>query len=184
MTFSTLDRLECPRCGATHDASVRQGLCPACGSPLLARYDLGRGDQQPRGRVAGRAPDLWRYHELLPVGGAEHVVTLGEGMTPLLAAPRLGAELGLPRLLVKDDGLLPTGSFKARGAAVGVSRAQRARCTRGWPCRRTATPAPPGRRTPPGPGCIATRRDAGRRADHHPGRDRGRPAATCAWSTA
>ena len=58
------------------------------------------------------------------VGGAEHVVTLGEGMTPLLPAPRLGAELGFARLMVKDDGLLPTGSFKARGAAVGVSRAR------------------------------------------------------------
>ena len=123
MTFSTLDRLECPRCRATYDAFVLQGLCPADGSPLLARYDLDRVTSSPA-EISGRAPDLWRYHELLPVGAAEHVVTLGEGMTPLLAAPRLGAELGLPRLMVKDDGLLPTGSFKARGAAVGVSRAK------------------------------------------------------------
>jgi len=95
----------------------------------LARYDLARVGTDPRS-IAGRAPDLWRYHELLPVSAAEHVVTLGEGMTPLLPAPRLGAELGLPRLLVKDDGLLPTGSFKARGAAVGVSRAKELGATR------------------------------------------------------
>ena len=84
MTFSTLDHLECPRCGATYDADVLQGLCPADGSPLLARYDLTASPAAPR-TIAGRAPDLWRYHELLPVSGAEHVVTLGEGMTPLLA---------------------------------------------------------------------------------------------------
>jgi threonine synthase len=123
MTFSALDHLECPRCAATYDAHVLQGLCPADGSPLLARYDLTRVSTDPRA-IAERPPDLWRYHELLPVSGPEHVVTLGEGMTPLLPAPRLGAEIGLPRLLVKDDGLLPTGSFKARGAAVGVSRAK------------------------------------------------------------
>jgi threonine synthase len=129
VTFSALDHLECPRCGATYDATVLQGLCPGDGSPLLARYDLARVDTDTRS-IAGRAPDLWRYHELLPVSAAEHVVTLGEGMTPLLPAPRLGAELGLPRLLVKDDGLLPTGSFKARGAAVGVSRAKELGATR------------------------------------------------------
>ena len=121
--FSTLDHLECPRCGATHDAAVLQGLCPACASPLLARYDLSAVRATPA-EVGTRPPDLWRYHELLPVSGPEHVVSLGEGMTPLLPAPRLGAELSIPRLLVKDDGLLPTGSFKARGAAVGVSRAR------------------------------------------------------------
>jgi threonine synthase len=121
--FSALDHLECPRCGATHDATVLQGLCPLCASPLLARYDLSEVRATPA-EVGARPPDLWRYHELLPVSGPDHVVTLGEGMTPLLPARRLGAELGIERLLVKDDGLLPTGSFKARGAAVGVARAR------------------------------------------------------------
>jgi threonine synthase len=120
--WSALDHLACPRCGDTHDAAVRQGVCPSCGSPLLARYDLS-AVTTTREEVAGRPPDLWRYHELLPVSGPEHVVTLGEGMTPLLPAPRLGAELGVRRLLVKDESALPTSSFKARGAAVGVSRA-------------------------------------------------------------
>src|SRR5690349_2427011 len=123
MTFSALDHLECPRCGTTYDAFVLQGVCPADGSPLLARYDLGKVTGSPSD-VVGRTADLWRYHELLPVSGPEHIVSLGEGLTPLLPAPRLGAELGLPQLMIKDDGLLPTGSFKARGAAVGVSRAK------------------------------------------------------------
>ncbi len=122
-TYSSLDHLECPRCGATHDASVWQDVCRACGSPLLARYDLA-GVTVTRDDVAARPPDLWRYHELLPVSAPAHVVTLGEGMTPLLAAPRLGEALGIEGLLVKDEGLLPTGSFKARGAAMGVSRAK------------------------------------------------------------
>ena len=69
------------------------------------------------------APDLWRYHELLPVSDASRVVSLGEGMTPLLALPRLGQSIGVPGLRMKDEGLTPTGTFKARGAAVGVSRA-------------------------------------------------------------
>ena len=123
MTFSALHHLDCPRCHTSYDAHVLQGLCSADGSPLLARYDLDAVAASP-GDLSGRAPDLWRYHELLPVSSPEHVVTLGEGMTPLLPAPRLGADLGLDRLWVKDDGLLPTGSFKARGAAVGVSRAK------------------------------------------------------------
>jgi threonine synthase len=122
-TYSALDHLECPRCGATYDATVLQGVCPGDGSPLLARYDLDGVAIKPAD-LAGRAPDLWRYHELLPASDPAHVVTLGEGMTPLLSAPRLGAALGIDRLLVKDEGLLPTGSFKARGAAMGVTRAK------------------------------------------------------------
>jgi threonine synthase len=122
--FSFLADLECPRCGATHDADVPQNLC-ACGSPLLARYDLPvLAAARTFDDMAARPPDLWRYHELLPVRAPEHVVSLGEGMTPLVALPRLGARLGVPRLLMKDESLVPTGSFKARGAAAGVSRAR------------------------------------------------------------
>jgi threonine synthase len=100
-----------------------QGTC-SCGAPLLARYDAERVlAQTDRDDMAARPPDLWRYHELLPVSAASQVVTLGEGMTPLLAMPRLGHALGVPRLLMKDEGLIPTGTFKARGAAIGVSRA-------------------------------------------------------------
>ncbi len=121
--YSGLSHLECGRCGTRHDATTQQGLCD-CGSPLLARYDLERVAAKLRpADLATRPPDLWRYRELLPVAEPGHVVSLGEGMTPLLALPRLGAELGLPGLLLKDEGLIPTGTFKARGAAVGVSRA-------------------------------------------------------------
>jgi threonine synthase len=122
--YSALAFLECSRCPATsYDAGRIQGTCD-CGAPLLARYDLERaavlsGPDQ----IAARPPSLWRYHELLPVRSAGSVVSLGEGLTPLLPMERLGAALGAPRLLMKDEGALPTGTFKARGAAVGVSRA-------------------------------------------------------------
>ena len=121
MPYSALSHLDCSRCGARYDADQVQGTC-SCGSPLLARYDLSLVQACPRD-IAGRPADLWRFHELLPVRAAGHVVSLGEGMTPLLALPRLGRELGVPNLLMKDEGLIPTGTFKARGAAVGVSRA-------------------------------------------------------------
>ncbi len=123
MPYSALSHLDCSRCSARYDADQVQGTC-SCGAPLLARYDLEQvaGQVSPR-EIAGRPPDLWRYHELLPVRHASNVVSLGEGMTPLVPVPRIGRELGVPGLLMKDEGLLPTGTFKARGAAVGVSRA-------------------------------------------------------------
>jgi len=119
-----LTHLECPRCGATHDADRPQNLC-ACGSPLLARYDLAAVRRAVRPDDLARRPaDLWRYRELLPVADDRYVTTFGEGWTPLLPAARYGESIGIPHLLVKDEGLVPTGSFKARGAAVGVSRAR------------------------------------------------------------
>ncbi|WP_249019624.1 threonine synthase [Conexibacter sp. S30A1] len=122
--FSYLETLECSACDRVYDPDKVQGLC-SCGAPLLARYDLAALATDLRGPafLATRSPDLWRYHELLPVRDPTHIVTLGEGLTPLLPLSRLGAELGLKRLMLKDEGLLPTGSFKARGATVGVSRA-------------------------------------------------------------
>jgi threonine synthase len=118
---SALSHLDCSECDRRYDADQIQGLC-GCGAPLLARYDLGSVTADPAS-IGTRPPDLWRYAELLPVRDQKHKVTLGEGMTPLLPLPRLGELLGVPRLLVKDEGTMPTGSFKARGAAVGVSRA-------------------------------------------------------------
>jgi threonine synthase len=123
-TGSVLTHLECPRCGERLQADRPTGLC-GCGSPLLARYDLAAARAAlPRERLAGRRADLWRYAELLPVRDWRHVTTLGEGWTPLLPAPRLGRELGLSDLWLKDEGQNPTATFKARGAAVGVSRAR------------------------------------------------------------
>jgi threonine synthase len=118
---SALSHLECGRCGRWHDADKPQNLCE-CGTPLLARYDLDAITISTKD-IAARPADLWRYRELLPVRDPGNVVTLGEGMTPILPLRSYGSRIGVPRLLVKDEGLLPTGSFKARGAAVGVSRA-------------------------------------------------------------
>ncbi len=119
-----LTHCECPRCGATHDASTVLGVC-SCGSPLLVRYDLEAvAARVTPAQLAGRAANLWRYRELLPVADPAHEITMGEGWTPLIETPRYGARIGVPRLLVKDESLLPTGSFKARGAAVGLSRAR------------------------------------------------------------
>jgi threonine synthase len=95
------------------------------GRPLWVRHDLARVRAVVRpGDLAGRGPSLWRYRELLPLPAGAEPVTLGEGMTPLVPCPRLGRELGLPRLLVKDESQLPTGSFKSRGMTVAVSMAR------------------------------------------------------------
>lgn len=100
-------------------------LCRECGKPLLARYDLDAVAKQVKpSDLACREPTLWRYRELLPVRNGSHALTLGEGWTPLVHARRLGAELGFPRLYVKDESPNPTGSFKARGLCMAVSRAR------------------------------------------------------------
>jgi len=125
LTESFLTHLECGRCGRTYDADRLWNLCPECGKPLLARYDLPAAARAlSPADLACREPNLWRYRELLPVRDPAHRLTLGEGWTPLVHATRLGAEVGLDRLYIKDEGLNPTGSFKARGMAVAVSRAR------------------------------------------------------------
>jgi threonine synthase len=120
-----LTHLECATCGNSHPAEREQHLCD-CGGILLARYDLDalRRDV-PRERIAARPwnEGLWRYAELLPVADTADRVSLGEGATPLLPLPWLSDELEAT-VWLKDEGLNPTGSFKARGAAVGVSRAK------------------------------------------------------------
>src|SRR5438128_4610345 len=95
------------------------------GRPLWVRYDLPAIHRAVRPEdFAQRPPNLWRYRELLPLPKGAAPLTLGEGMSPLLPCPRLGRELSLPKLLVKDESQLPTGSFKSRGMAVAVSMAQ------------------------------------------------------------
>jgi threonine synthase len=122
--FSFLSHLECSRCHTLSLADAPAHLC-TCGSPLLVRYHLDAiRTHLSKEMLRSRAPSLWRYHEMLPVRAADNVVTLGEGMTPLLPVKRIGQKLGIKQLFVKDEGVLPTGSFKARGAAVGVSRAK------------------------------------------------------------
>jgi threonine synthase len=117
--------LECGACGLSHEARRLHNLCSQCGKPLLARYDLQQAAETlTKESLAGRATDLWRYREVLPVEQDENVVSLGEGWTPLLSAPRLAAEVGLSELLIKDESQNPTQSFKARGMAVAVSMAK------------------------------------------------------------
>jgi len=119
---SALTHLECSSCRKVHPADRLQNLCTACGKPLLARYDLKRaGKTLTSEALSGRPATMWRYAEVLP--GAEPV-TLGEGMTPVLHAQRAGQRIGLDKLYVKDEGLNPTGSFKARGMAAAVTQAK------------------------------------------------------------
>jgi len=121
-SFAT--HLECSRGGEDFQIDTLQQTCIIDGGPLLVRYDLERvHEAMQREMLARRPASLWRYRELLPFEDAERIVTLGEPLTPLLDARRIGDELDLPDLRVKDEGLLPTGTFKARGAAVGVTRA-------------------------------------------------------------
>lgn len=124
MPYSYLSHLRCSKTGEIHDADQPQQLSRA-EAPLLASYDLEALKQAWRPTdLLGRPASLWRYHELLPVRDPTHVVTLGEGLTPLLHLPTLGKQIGIPDLWMKDESIIPTGSFKARGAAVGISRAR------------------------------------------------------------
>jgi threonine synthase len=116
--------LECSATGEHYAADAIHNLSRA-GKPLLVRYDLaGVKKALSKDALASRPPDLWRYRELLPVRRVEDIVSLGEAMTPLLPLPTLAAKLGAGEILVKDEGRLPTGSFKARGLVMAVSMAK------------------------------------------------------------
>ena len=121
---SLLSHLECTRCGLVLDADELHGLCPNDDGVLYARYDLARATTLDRAKVETRPPGIWRIPELMPVRDLANVVTLGEGGTPLLPAPRLGEMLGLQALYIKEEGLNPTGSFQARGISAAISRAR------------------------------------------------------------
>jgi threonine synthase len=123
--MSFFSHLECSvPCGAPPlGARERHFLC-SCGAPLLARYDLEKARAWRPAALNGRAPDMWRYREMLPLFAGEEPVTLGEGFTPLVHAQSLGASLGLERLYIKDESLNPTNSFKARGQSAAITRAK------------------------------------------------------------
>ncbi len=121
MTFFAY--LECSACGERYDKDRLLNLC-VCGKPLVARYDLDTARALLRREdLAGRVSSMWRYAEMLPAPTADAIVSLGEGMTPLVPAPRLGARFGLANVYVKDEALNPTGSFKARGMSAAVTMA-------------------------------------------------------------
>ncbi len=120
---SFVSHLECSATGERHPAGVLHGLSRA-GAPLLVRYDLERlAAAVDKAAVAARPADMWRYREFLPLGPAAPV-SLGEATTPLVPMPGLARRLGIKEVLIKDEGHLPTGSFKARGMAVAVSMAK------------------------------------------------------------
>ena len=119
-----LSHLECSQCARRYDAGVLQGLCETCKRPLLARYDLDAAGQAIK-PSSSRSRDVWRFHELQPVQDAHFRFSLHEGGTPLVPADRLAQAIKVPpgTLFIKDESPNPTGSFKARGMAVAVSRA-------------------------------------------------------------
>jgi threonine synthase len=123
---SFFTHLECGSgCGAgPFDPRGIHFLCPSCKLPLLARYDLTAARAWKKESLTGRAPTMWRYREMMPLLAGDEPVTLGEGFTPLIHAKRLGATLGLERLLIKDESLNPTNTFKARGLSAAISRAR------------------------------------------------------------
>ena len=126
MGNSYFTHLECGSgCGAgPFDPRELHFLCPSCKLPMLARYDLQAARAWKKESLADRAPNMWRYRELMPLLSGDEPITLGEGFTPLIHARRLGAAIGLDRLLIKDESLNPTNSFKARGLSAAISRAK------------------------------------------------------------
>jgi len=123
--MSFVSHLQCAKCGKSFERDLLWNLCAKCGKPLIVLYDLKKVKKSVRREeIAGREPNLWRYWELLPLQDQRNILCLGEGFTPLIHATRLGQSLGFSNLYIKDEGLNPTGSFKARGLAVAISRAR------------------------------------------------------------
>lgn len=122
--FSYIDHLECTQCPRVYPHDQVSTVSDCCGKVLFARYDLPRLRREGSREVfAAREPNMWRFAELLPVTDPAAIVTLGEGGTPLLPAAGLQKTLGLQSLYIKEEGLNPTGTFKARGIAAAVSKA-------------------------------------------------------------
>ncbi|MDQ6861749.1 MAG: threonine synthase [Verrucomicrobiota bacterium] len=120
-----LSYLECTACGLRHDAAKLQNLCTNCAKPLFPKYDLDAvGRVLTKDALKTRERSLWRYREVLPLPLEVEPVSLGEGGTPLLKARRFGERFGLTSLLVKDESVNPTQSFKARGMTTAVSMAK------------------------------------------------------------
>ncbi|MDZ7716230.1 MAG: threonine synthase [Balneolaceae bacterium] len=118
-----LTHLECAKTGRHYHAYELQNLSDA-GAPLLAKYDLDRASKElSKKDFIGRASNMWRYKELLPVSDEQFCVSLGEGFTPLRKVANLGQQIGLSNLFIKDESINPTGSFKARGISAAISAA-------------------------------------------------------------
>ncbi|MBO55896.1 MAG: threonine synthase [Dehalococcoidia bacterium] len=122
--FSYIDHLECTQCGKTYPHDELSKISPCCSKVLFARYNLDQlKADKTREDWTDRPSNMWRFAELMPVVNPENILTLGEGGTPLLEAKQLGSKLGMSKLLIKEEGLNPTGTFKARGISAAVSKA-------------------------------------------------------------
>ena len=120
-----LSHVECSVCGHIHDPKQLLTVCEKCGQMLVVRYHLDRvAAAVTKEDLQRRPPGMYRFRELTPLGDGEEPVFLGEGGTPLLSLSRLGGHLGLSRLLAKDEGQNPTGTFKARGLGMAVTKAR------------------------------------------------------------
>lgn len=122
---SFISHLECTGCNTAYSSDQLHTTCPVCGKVLYARYDLDEARRRiDRNALVKRSPSIWRFFEVLPVKDEANVVSLGEGCTPMARAHRLEQALGSRELYIKDEGVNPTGSFKARGLSAAVSKAK------------------------------------------------------------
>jgi threonine synthase len=123
-SMTTVDHLECSKTGERYDAGKLHNLSKS-GFPLLVRYDLEKARRNwSREQITTGPTSMWRYAPVLPVSNPTSIVSLGEGLTPMIRTQRLGKKLGADNLFVKDDGVNPTGSFKARGLSCAISMAK------------------------------------------------------------
>ncbi len=123
-TASTVTELYCSKCSKRYDINTVMTLCP-CGGPILVDYDYQAAARAiDKEDISPRPNSMWKYREILPVMNDANIVSLGEGGTPLLPSVAVGAALGLKHLYFKDESVNPTGSFKARGLGMAVSRAK------------------------------------------------------------
>jgi len=122
---SALQILRCYRCGEEYDPRKLNNLCVKCDGSLLAKYDTNKASKTfTKQSLKDRKGGLWRYFELLPLFDEKNLVSLGKGETPILSLNRLGERLGVPHLTVKNDGIMPTGTFKARRQTIALSKAK------------------------------------------------------------
>jgi len=123
--LSYLTHLECSECEKQHDADKVQTVCDGCGKPLFTKYDLDVvSGALTKVMLVGREASMWRCFQLLTVRERRNIVSLGEGWTPLTAATKLGEEIGVSGLCIKDEAIIPTGTFKARCPSAAISKAK------------------------------------------------------------
>ncbi len=124
-SLSFIVELRCTGCGRAYDPNVAQTVCTYCFGTLFASYDMEKAKQRfSKELLPKRVASLWRYREMLPVRQESNIVTLGEGFTPITKIESTRERLGLKQLFVKDDGIIPTGTFKSRGMTVAISKAK------------------------------------------------------------